>query len=89
VTPARSWPHRFRVTIHTNGGAALTYPVVSWLSPEKAVAMAVTGHLRRHPVEQPAARVRDVEVADLGPVGRDAQGVMALDGADIVDRMEF
>lgn len=85
----RSWPHRLRVTIHTNGGAALTYPVVSWLSPEKAVAMAVAAHLRRHPAEQSTARVRDVEVVDLGLVGRDAQGVMVLDRADIVDRMEF
>ncbi|MDQ1414331.1 MAG: hypothetical protein QOE07_2919 [Acidimicrobiaceae bacterium] len=89
MTSERSWPHRFRVTIHTNGGGTLTYPVVSWLSQEKAVAMAVASHLRRHPDEQPATRVRDVEVVDLGPVGRDTKGAMALDGSDIVDRMEF
>jgi hypothetical protein len=34
-------------------------------------------------------RVSEVEVDDLGPVGRDSQGAMALEGADIVDRMEF
>jgi hypothetical protein len=85
----RSWPHRFRVTIHTNGGAALTYPVVSWLSQEKAIAMAVFAHGRRYPDGQPSTRVRDVEVVDLGPVGRDSQGAMALDRSDILDRMEF
>lgn len=84
----RSWPHRFRVTIHTNGGAAVVYPVVSWRSKEKAVALAVSAHQRRH-ADQPATRVREVDIDDLGPVGRDAQGAMALEGADIVDRAEF
>lgn len=84
----RSWPHRFRVTIHTNGGSAVVYPVVSWGSQEKAVALAVRAHQRRHG-DQPATRLRELNVEDLGPVGRDAQGAMALEGADIVDRMEF
>jgi virulence-associated protein VagC len=89
MTSERSWPHRFRVTIHTNGGTAIVYPVVSWRSQDQAVALAVTAHQRRHPDDQPAMRAREVNVDDLGPVGRDAQGAMALEGADIIDRMEF
>jgi len=89
VTAERPWPHRFRVTIHTNGGLSVSYPVVTSLSREKAVALATAAHSRRHSQEEPSARVRDVEVADLGPVARDERGVMVLEGSDIVDRMEF
>lgn len=85
----RSWPHRYRVTVRTHGGKNIPYEAVSWRSAEKAVALAVAAHLRRHPEENTRNRVEDVEVEDLGPVGRDQQGAMALQGADLVDRMEF
>src|SRR6266487_821687 len=39
----RSWPHRFRVSIQTNGGAVASYSAVTWLSREKAIAIAVMG----------------------------------------------
>lgn len=84
----RSWPHRFRVTIRTHAGGSVPYSVVTWLSQEKAVALAVAAHLRRNPGGH-AAGVHDVDVADLGPVGRNAEGAMALDRADLIDRAEF
>ena len=87
MTPERSWPHRFRVTIRTHAGGSLPYSVVTWLSSEKAVALAVAAHVRRNPGD--SAGVHDVEVEDLGPVERDVQGKMALDRADLIDRAEF
>jgi hypothetical protein len=88
VTAERSWPHRFRVTIRTHAGGSVPYSAVTWLSPEKAVALAVAAHLRRNPGGHEVG-VHDVEVADLGPVGRDAAGAMALDRGDLIDRAEF
>jgi hypothetical protein len=38
VSGERSWPSRFRVTVRTNSGQAF----LTWLSWEKAVAIAVT-----------------------------------------------
>jgi hypothetical protein len=75
------------VTIRTHAGRSVPYSTVTWLSPEKAVALAVAAHLRRNPGD--SAGVHDVEVADLGPVGRDVEGKMALDRADLIDRAEF
>lgn len=84
-----SWPHRFRVTIHTNGGASVDYSAVTLLSPEKAVAMAVAAHLRGHDQAQVATRVHDVEIDDLGPVERARDGTAAVGGDDLVDRVEW
>jgi hypothetical protein len=89
VTTERSWPHRFRVTVRTHGGTTIPNEAVSWRSVEKAVALAVAAHLRRHPEENPSTRVGDIQVEDLGPVGRDEQGAMVLKGGDLIDRMEF
>lgn len=85
----RSWSHRYRVTVRTHGGKAIAYQAVTWRSSEKAVALAVSAHLRRYPEENARNLLGDVEVEDLGPVRRDEQGAMALQGADLVDRMEF
>ena len=88
MTAEMSWPHRFRVTIHTNAGSAIEYFVVSWLSRDKAVSLATSTHESRYK-EEPGAQIHAVTVEDLGPVGRDPQGAMALEGHDIVDRMEW
>ncbi len=82
----RSWPHRFKVVVRTAPDTAVPYSVVTWLAEEKAIALAVTAHLRRH--HEPNG-IHDVEVEDLGPVGRDAQGEMMLERNDLVDRAEF
>ncbi len=85
----RRWPKRYRVTIHTNGGNSIPYSATTWLSPNKAIAMAVAAHLDRHHPGTGPMGIRDVEVADLGPVPRNADGKMVIEGSDLVDRMEF
>lgn len=86
MTSQRPWPQRFRVRIHIGPSAAIPYSVVTWHAAEKAVAIAVQSHLRRY---ADGGEIRDVEVEDLGPVGRDAHGAMLLEPADITDRSEF
>ena len=83
------WPRRYRVTIVTNAGETISYPTVTFLSPEKAVAIAVAAHLRRYSEDSTGTRLRDVEIEDLGRLDRDAAGVFALNGTDLMDRMEF
>ncbi|MGH3117439.1 MAG: hypothetical protein ACRDQ2_10075 [Gaiellales bacterium] len=74
------------MTVHTRVGGSARYAVVTWLTEEKAIAMAVAAHLRRHPDGE---ETYDVEVEDLGPVDRDAQGAMVLERSDLTDRAEF
>lgn len=76
------------MTIHTNAGASVSYNAVTWLSKEKAVALAIAAHVRRNP-DVPGWEVHDVDVVDLGPVERSPKGAMILDRTDLVDRMEF
>ncbi len=82
----RSWPKRFRVTVHTRAGGSASYSVVTWLGQGKAIAMAVAAHLRRHPESE---EIYDVAIEDLGQVARDAQGAMAFERRDLTDRAEF
>lgn len=82
----RSWPERFRVLVRIGPESTVPYTVVTWLAEEKAIAMAVTEHLRRH---REASGIYDVEVQDVGPVDRDARGAMVLERDDITDRTEF
>ncbi len=85
----RNWPSRFRVTVRTNSGQAIPYLVVTWLSREKAIAIAVAAHATRHGSSPGPMSIRDVEVTELGPVGRTPEGKMMLDRGDLTDRMEF
>ncbi len=87
--PERGWPERFRVNIHTNSESSIGYTVVTWLSPEKAIAIAVAAHVARHQPESGPMGIHDVEVTDLGPVDRSADGAMLMDQSDLSDRMEF
>ena len=89
MSDERSWPSRFRVTVRTNSGRAIPYAVVTWLSWEKAIAIAVTAHAGRHHPSPGPMSIRDVEVAELGPVGRTREGKMMLERGDVTDRMEF
>lgn len=86
MTTQRSWPQRFRVIVHTGPDASVPYSAVTWLGKEKAIALAVAAHLRRHPG---ADAVYDVAVEDVGPVGRDTHGGMRLERDDLTDRSEF
>jgi hypothetical protein len=77
------------VTLHTNSGNSVHYGVTTWLSTEKAIAMAVEAHVDRyHPGTGPMG-VNDVDVADLGPVRRTDDGKMVIDKSDLIGRMEF
>lgn len=80
------WPERYEVRIEpaTGTGPTTTYPVLSWLHAEKAIAIAVAEHLRRHP----ESRIYDIVVRSLGPADRDASGTVSL-GADLHDRYDF
>lgn len=89
MSDERNWPSRFRVTMRTNSGQAISYAVVTWLSREKAIAIAVTAHVTRHDPSPGPMSIRDVEVVELGPVGRTREGKMMLERGDLTDRMEF
>jgi len=89
VSGERSWPSRFRVTVRTNSGEVIPYGVVTWLSQEKAIAIAVAAHVARHSPSPGPMSIRDVEVVELGPVGRTSEGKMVLERGDLTDRMEF
>jgi hypothetical protein len=85
----RSWPQRFRVNIRTNSDSILAYQVVTWLSMEKAVAIAVAAHLARHQPGSGPMGIHEVDITDLGPVDRNSDGAMIIDRSDLTDRMEF
>ncbi len=85
----RNWPSRFRVAVSTNSGQVIAYPVVTWLSREKAIAIAVAAHTTRHGPGPGPMSIRDLEVTELGAVGRSPEGKMMLDRRDLTDRMEF
>jgi hypothetical protein len=87
--PERDWPHWFRVSIQTNSGAAASYSAVTWLSREKAVAIAVMAHIGRHGSGHGPMAIRDIGVVEAGPVGRGPDGAMILERTDLTDRMEF
>jgi hypothetical protein len=89
VSGERSWPSRFRVTVKTNSGQAIPYVVVTWLSREKAIAIAVAAHVARYNPSPGPMSIRDVEVLELGPVERTSEGKMMLEHGDLTDRMEF
>jgi hypothetical protein len=89
MSDERSWPSRFRVTVRTNSGHAKPCLVVTWLSQEKAVAIAVTAHVARHRPDHGPMSIHDVEVEELGPVGRTREGNMMLERGDLTDRIEF
>jgi hypothetical protein len=88
VTEQRSWPQRFLVTIVGQDRCRTEYGVTTWLSREKAVALAVGAHARRtNGLDE--TDVYDVEVVDAGRVPADSQGLPAVPGKDIIDRYEF
>jgi hypothetical protein len=62
---------------------------VTWLSREKAIAIAVMAHISRHGSGPGPMAIRDVGVVEAGPVGRTSNGAMILEGTDLTDRMEF
>lgn len=84
----RAWPQRYEVRVHTRAGPIRAYPVVTWLGEEKAIALAVAAHVGFF-AEGLSREIADVEIDDQGQVGRTDNGTPALEGADLVDRLEF
>ena len=76
---------RYRVTIRSSLGQIRKLNVLTWLGPEKALAMAA--HADGHGYSTPDG-IYDIEVEELGPAARDERGVAIAEGY-LSDRMEF
>lgn len=81
----RSWPMRYQVTIRSSLGQTRRLHVLTWLGPEKAVAMAT--HHDGHGYGTPDG-IYDIHVEELGPAARDERGVVVV-ASYLSDRMEF
>lgn len=79
------WPVRYQVTIKSGRGQFRNMRVLTWLGPEKAIAIAA--HADGHGCGSPDG-IYDIEVKELGPAERDARGVVIIEGY-LSDRMEF
>jgi hypothetical protein len=89
MMPERSWPQRFQVSVQTHSGVTRSYSVVTWRSREKAVAIAVMAHVRRHEAGHGPMGIQDVEVVETGPAERRPDGTVSLERTDLTDRTEF
>jgi len=76
---------RYQVTISSSVGQVRKLHVLTWLGPEKAIAIAA--HADGHGYGSPDG-IYDVEVQELGPAERDVGGAVVIDGY-LSDRMEF
>lgn len=83
----RDWPHRYHVRLTLRSRAVVESDVVTWYDEAKAVAIAVSHHVRGRddPMTEPVL----VTVQHLGPVARAADGSTDIPGRDLVDRWEF
>lgn len=81
----RSWPVRCRVTIRSSLGQTRRLYVLTWLGPEKAVAMAAHTDGNGFGTSD---GIYDVEVEELGPAELAHRGLVLLEG-HLSGRMEF
>jgi hypothetical protein len=81
----RSWPMRYLVTIRSSLGQTRRLYVLTWLGPEKAVAMAA--HADGHGYGT-SDGIYDIEVEELGLAAHDERGLVICEG-HLSDRMEF
>ena len=92
-------PQRYRVTIHSLGGDAAHYSVVTGAGTKKAASIAFDSHARIDDEPSPAPEpngpaeevrdVRDVRVERLGAVAREADVSVRFEDGDLFDRSEF
>jgi hypothetical protein len=75
----------YQVTIRSAVGQTRKLCVLTWLGPEKAVAMAA--HADGHGYGT-SDGIYDIEVQELGPAERDERGLVVSQGL-LSDRMEF
>lgn len=81
----RALPVRYQVTIRSGLGQIRKLHVVTWLGPEKAIAMAT--HADGHGYGSPDG-IYSIDAEELGPAERDERGVLVTRGY-LSDRMEF
>jgi len=79
------WPVRYAVTIRSSLGQTRKLKVLTWLGPEKALAMAT--HADGRGFGTPDG-VYDIEVEELGPAMNDGRGLVVTESL-LCDRMEF
>lgn len=79
----RTWPVRYEIRLQMLGGQVRRRWVVTWLGVEKAIALAV-----QHAVGDDDGHLYDVEVEEVGPAPRNADGTVTI-GEDLHDRLEF
>lgn len=76
---------RYQVTIRSSVGQIRKLQVLTWLGPEKAVAMAAYADGHGYGTDE---GIYDIEVEELGPAARDERGIVISEG-QLSDRMEF
>jgi hypothetical protein len=76
---------RYEVKISSSLGQVRKLHVLTWLGPEKAIAMATVAD--GHGYGSPDG-VYDVDVQELGPAERNDHGAVVVHGY-LSDRMEF
>jgi len=80
-----AWPVRYQVTIKSGLGQIRKLRVLTWLGPEKAIAIAA--HADGHGYGSPEG-IYDIDVEELGPAERGERGEVVTKGY-LSDRMEF
>ena len=76
---------RSEVKISSSIGQVRKLPVLTWLGPEKAIAIATLAD--GHGYGSPDG-VYDIDVQELGPAEQNDHGAVVIDGY-LSDRMEF
>jgi hypothetical protein len=76
---------RYQVTIRSSAGQIRKLYVLTWLGPEKAVAVAAYADGHGYGT---AEGIYDIDVEEVGPAARDERGLVVSEG-HLSDRMEF
>lgn len=86
-TERAGWPVRWRVRLLIGDDRRTSEQLVTtWLGRDKAIALAVAMHVRRHGGH---VGVHDVEVVELGPASEGLDGRPEPTPGDLVDHLEF
>ncbi len=81
------WPDLYKVVIKTRSNNTYEYIVNTWLSEEKAIAIAVLENERRHG-ENIENALYNVAVEKIGPAPK-VDDVAHVSKGDLTDRWEF
>ena len=81
---ASSWPERYEVTFGSAPGGTRKYLICTWLSAEKAVAIATA-----HYVLAGGDPTDAVMAIGVGPARRLDSGLASPEDSDLIDRAEW